>query len=737
MTVDGIAMEVERVSVSRSMGVRELTAATGDADLIAPDDVTERVRTPWSRSGAWPPVSGTPGIVRMGDAGFGDVQVLTGVTDKADGSVADGSVSVELVDNIDRLRRPVTMDPVAGVMPPRIDGRQTSRYAQMNGLWLVDYVMRRCGYRATPQWGSGAVVSATMMGSAWPEVGALDECVGTETAFPAPAAAPWGLSLQSPDAWYLPAGATHTLAASGPFEMMQMVVDGHNPSWTAYFGSYLVRIGWVASQVRAQVVVGGTTTTVATAARTSETRMGMLRVTVSGSTLTLEVRADTGGQGTGTFTMPAGMASAPLDRVRAYSAPGVRTGAVIARFPGTANPFVGLDYTPTTLFRRGLFPAQTTLTIVPGIVERDTLSLISEHADAVGAKWWIDELGRVVWADRAWLDGGTTPVRDLTATDDLLDLTWSHDHRQSASEVTVQWQSASTTRSLEQRVTVWEGGGSGLDTGTYEHVLHPDDLEDWLGVDTSVTLLPGSLGGQGIEDLNYLRGTLLGAARVDESSTGGEGWSPSSVFSAVAMRHVDPRTWVLAYTVNAAADALTARVPDDSFSTGVWRARYGDKFPAVRARGIGHRVQESTTSTITGPADAPALVHDASWHVQLSSHAVDLADWLASHHANSQPVLHQVPVTFDPRLQLGDLVRVFDDARSRLRITGRIVGIRHVVANGSGDTFLDVQTRTVERLDVTLGQYDTVWAAAALAARDTEWSTSTLAAFDADPLRRT
>lgn len=738
VSVDGKTVEVDSVEITRELassmpgtviGGGGLTAATGPVDWSQVESVEVRPKTPWAPQSGMPPEGGARVLVDVGTAEAGTCRLLTGRVDTSDGALSDGVLSSVLVDDVDRLNRPVTFDPLLSSMPPLTSGG-APRQVRMNGVWVVDAILRRCGYYATPRRQPGTVIAATCQGSMWPEVGTVTACSNTGgDLFPQFASAPWGVCVQDVDATYAP-NVARTL--SDPLEIMLSWPGSGtgNPDLRVYFGTHSVRLALTPSLVVAHVFNGGTPTLVASAARGTATR-AVARFTPSGSTLNVEVRTDAGAVGTGSTTAPSGLLSTAMTRarIRTLTTTG-RAGAFAVAFPPSRS-FADLAHVPTTLFDIGSV-ALYTLLALPSIIGRDALDVLKEHAAAVGAAMWLDEQGRVRWVGRDRLGIGS-PVRTLTSRDDLLDAAWSAEWRDMASQVDVAWSRPALTRALQDKVTVWEGGGGGLDSGdVYEDIIHPGAGEDWIMVDTSVTALGPSAN---MDAFNLGVGSFHGASMV-YVDTDAVYWAPAATVDSVVEK-VDARTYIVTTTVGdvPSGTEVSSKAPAAT-GLGIYTSRYGDPLPVIRARARFELTTATATAAQQGPPEAAALSHDAGVWVQYEDQAQGLADWIAETATVHTPQLRDVSVTFDPRLQLGDVVQIDDPDRSGLSVRGVVFKITNTVGQADASTRLTVRVLSVTILNPTLAEYDAAWDGATLAERDAQWAGLTLGDFDANPTLR-
>lgn len=201
-------VDFEQVTVERSItgGLPpEVTLTTGistttaTVDLIGnPKDNTQHpgvLYSPYQATlFATVQVEDTPATVELGQQINGTPELFSQLVGRVrDGRVvgptADGaSASVQLVDESARFHFPPSLPLVVGndpLIPP-------SGLPQKPGLelqWVVDQIARQGGYYASPPVRDKCILSATLHGSAWPEVGTLRTASywdgsSTSTAFP-------------------------------------------------------------------------------------------------------------------------------------------------------------------------------------------------------------------------------------------------------------------------------------------------------------------------------------------------------------------------------------------------------------------------------------------------------------------------------------------------------------------------------------------------------------------------
>ena len=191
--LDDLTGDVESVSVRRELasdlppGVKPFAgsaAASATVTLATPPDqlaspATQHTAWKYSPFNAGGPLAGkkrlaAPAKVRLGfhttaPGGPEYLDQLAGVVRKLTVDGPGRSATLELLDQVDEaFRKQLTLPMVLG------DDRTFGSVAQKPGLhsgWVVDWVFRQCGFYVSPPVRSSCIMSATMHGSGWPEVG--------------------------------------------------------------------------------------------------------------------------------------------------------------------------------------------------------------------------------------------------------------------------------------------------------------------------------------------------------------------------------------------------------------------------------------------------------------------------------------------------------------------------------------------------------------------------------------
>lgn len=743
--VDGNPQEVSSLSISRELSssmpaqtnaMSGLTAATGSVTWNVGEDVQKRSAHPWDGN-SFPPKPADEAVVF---AGYGDalVRQLTGSVDETQGSIASGELSSGLVDPIDKLNRPVSFPALLATMPPYDYARDVRRVG-LHPTFITDRVLRECGFYATPPQVYGCVLSATLMGSAWPEVGANRESrrQNSPLDWAAFTATDWGMGMSSGDTRYVPdlsrAGNDGRITRTVQITLRVDPRAGTSGEsfLRAYWGDSHIALSVGNNRtVRANLTHNGTTTTVCSlaASRVGDADVFLLRV-VPGGTFTLF--ANNGQQESRTAALPSTMTGGHMSSARAFVSH--ETGVVIGGAQINFSHSNVHNFVPTAILTK---PASNrTLSAFPRITSRPALDVLKEQAEAECAAMWIDEHGTFRWVNRQILTT-SSPVATLTALDDVLDIGWSSSASGVRSRVLLTSKDPSISISRYFNKIAWQGKGESLEGGQQsEEVAAPPADTDWVDVDEDLRMVNDTP--DWVRDFNRARGTWAGGVQTDAENTRWANLDGNTSFS-VEMEKVAES--VYKFTTNAgsptASRTIELRTPEEGVASGIWRSRRNVKLPLLQAKGIVEWVDMESAGLHIGPQNAAALEHDVGPWIQHPNDLQNLADWLSLQVREPKPVLRDLAVIPDFRRQLGDIVWIEDEQNTRIRIKLLITKIATSVAAGSAEQTIGGRILEVQSTAVTNVQLDDHAGTRTNTVFDTLWADATNAQLDDDPLGR-
>lgn len=740
LRIHGHDVPVEDIEVTREVPsslpsqvhyVNGITAATGTASGVSGEAVDRGVRSPWT-VGA--PIPGSPVTI---DAGYRDAttRVFTGLVDGSTGSVRNGSLTMDLVDGLDQLDKPFTMDALMSQMPP-IEDTGEWRNIGLTPTYITDRLLRAAGFYATPPRQAGVVLSAPLMGSTMPELGTVvqSSAAGQANRSTTFLETPWGQGVDSGDVTWAPNLGIESGVLTGTVQISCLLSSTRpNPA-----GNVLISAQWgpqdslrlavtSSRSVSAQVVVGGVATTVATlsAAQMAGADTVVMRVARSGKVTLL---ASNGSTSSGTRALPSIILTAPLLRVR-LTTPNLTA-------PPVGGVQVNFAETPLHEWERSAFVTPSAyrhgLTAFPAVKDGNVLDLLREQAAAELAGMWLDEDGRFHWSNRDKLIA-QSPVTTLTSRVDIADLEWEYSVASLRSLVRVRARLPMVSRGKRYTKLAWQGGGESVDAGEETAFFAESGAdESWVMVDES----PQQVGVDPFEDLNRGVGTWIGGVSDDGSLTR---WAQqvSPGFSvSMARAGVEKYLFSAAAGTPPAGQQVSLRLPNDDTASALWLKWRNEKLPLLRCKARVDWTDGDVTGVHTGPSIAPEMTVDVGPWVQSLEARQAIADDVSAQVNAPSAIIRALPLAVpDPRLQLCDVVWVTDPDHIRTRLKVLITGIKLSIREGDMSQEISCLVISQERLAATLTEHDAVWVADTLTVHDGFWAGSTLTEHDADPLR--
>lgn len=678
-------------------------SSTGSLRVGPARPVTRLAPDPVTRPSGWPPVPGTTAVVDVGD-GVQWFRQLTGEVDEVDGAITDPGVGVDVVDGTDRLDTLMTSldsrasDAYLETQPP-VDGW---RRVGLSSTWLVDRAARAAGYFASAPVVWETRLAVPMMGSIIPDVGTVTRAARASNPLTTPGAltSPWGLAAYDVDAAYTlstPTGAGSWVEAT--IDLPTKRATGQARVWllddTA--GRYGFRFGY---DHAADTVFVGTWSQAPSATATTTTysvpRNGASRVTVrvrsTGGDQTMRLRLDNS-ETVHTWTETGALATGWAAHRVEITAPETSIGGVTV---ADAPPqWATLTPPRTARVRVQGMSWWTSSRPTTGMTVKEVLDAI---ADAECASWWIDSAGVLQWAGRGVLEA--QPVAATITTElGLIDLPWTLPRRSTAQRVRLKWLTNTISRRADRSVHLWAASGvSGLVGGdTWEEIAASPDDEDWLGTDPGVKVLgPDSA-------LADARDGTVAASELVNRATDGVAWG--NLPTAFTLEQISQQAWKWTATVTAqAGHEVNLRVPDhDTVASNLPRYYRGKDFPRLRGYARvkwAERRDGSPTATdvTTGRYE---YEHDCGWYVQEATQRSDLRTYLRTELARRLPVLPDVPVRPDPRIEVGDKLVLTDPDRTGLSLTVLVQSVTSMWRDGDASMSLRCRVLSHTKAAVT------------------------------------
>lgn len=745
--------EIHSLSLTRELpssvhaqvaGLGGITQADGSVDWAAEQDVVESYPTAFNRQGNWPPRTRDSITV---DFGYGTItgdllaRALTGFIKDSSGDANEGHSS-GVVDPIARLSNRVNLPPLQSVMPPVEDGGEY-RHIGLYPTFFTDVAARAARFFSTPAVSESCVFSAPLMGSAWPERGAViatGRPGSTNSGGQSWSLTPWGMGVANAELTYAPAGDARLIRA------MEL---------TAMFsgtGTTQLRISWSFSELKlrcagseVQIVhFTGSSDVVVASLPFTDGMVYSARVQPISGELAITLRDATGRQASGSRPRSSDMTDQPSSIRVLSSTPGALIGGAQVSFPSTSWTAVG--YTRSAFIGRAAH--NQSLTASPPVQNTTARSLLDDQARAELAAAWLDEDGHLQWRNRNELVNGSS-VAKLTTTDHVHSLPWEEDFTGVSSKVEVTGRKPEVvSRRRYASLEVWRSNYGKVDANgadePMEELLHPGTDEDWIMVDTSFNPTVG--------EVNQLRGSnavLYYFFEIGERGQGGYSWSEGIRPDWVNARleFIDHRTYKLTTTVPQISAGgwseyeFSLKIPGsqqayNNVLNPQWASSLdGASFPIIRAKATTGWI-DVMYSANSGVWDAPVLSHDVGWFVQDPAAVQAIADLLAVATTAPRPFLSDISIIPDPRLQRGDVITLSDPEITGVEFRCLIVGIKDTLTEG-GEWSQSLTLRILDyiRISTTLGELDQAWVGQLLSALDAARTGETLAELDAQPLK--
>lgn len=632
---------------SKSGGV----AMTGDATLEPPRLVSTQIQTPFNRAAdqSWPPPRGTYVTVEVDD-GHGNEQVIfNGSIDSADGSLASAQTPVKLVDIVDRLSGQVRVDPVAWTMPGFQDG-VAQTYPACTVEWMLDAAGRQLGWRGAPD-ASNPMLRCSMLGAATPTHGTMTSCqaiagsdVGTSPIID------WTACVGDVRAIYQL--STHTTQPRARWKTMPQATGGTSvlrfQDASKGTGIRVVRSD---NAIRVERWAGGSTFVVLGAQAASANTPGVVDIWVSRTVV--RWRVDGGATQSATVALGSDWF---CDVVDIYSTG--PTGGFVVNNDTYGSVDRVLD--ETFLIRS----AVATRMLAQPLIDRDFLDLLNESCTILGADAWLDRDGVLHWSGRGHLD--RQPVSALTF-DTELDwdaFEWSDNQANRRTGVNLTWKDTAISIKRRETAKAYEPtSAQTMEPGdTVEVWVTPDSDIAWLGMATGWVQPTGNIG----DDAADLPGAWVGATVIQPD--GGERMS-SQAEVAVTIYPIDSQTQKLLITCRGLPPGARCelRVTKDF-------KRANQPLPLCHARGTVVWTERKAYNGFAGGV-GPVEDIDAGWWLGSEQ---DRNTWLrdvALWGSDPDPTVNSIVVAYDPRAEIGDKVRLRDQALTGLNLHLVVLGI--------------------------------------------------------------
>lgn len=665
--VAGVQREIISWSVNRELSgdlpaqavaASGITQATGSI-VFAGEDVEDTARNPWNRSTGWLPTEGDRVEIYAGD-GVTEWKQFHGLIDRTTGSIGEGFQST-IIDDYDSLSVRFEHDSILRVMPPLADG-DPRRGVGLSTYYYVNAAARNAGYFCTPPHEYDAAVTVPAQGSMWPVHGTFrsgGNYTGDGGTHHSSWPAPWGISVGNANVTYSPRVNYPSTTA---VQMTAMIAPDHNSNFylTAFYGEANSLELAVTSNRIALARINGVQ--VASLLMGSDSTIAIL---YKDGVATLKASGGATSSGSGVV----GGSNMSSVVIRAHQDARV-AGLQVSHPNSISREFASLGFVPNFIpdYRSGALLLLGLMDAGPAIVGETTQGVLERISKATLSPMWIDETGVLRFANSPLLRA-LLPVRTVTTLDDVTSLDWESGLLSSRSRVRVQGRKPAINFSLFRTRVAYRGSGSLSSGDVDEQFIGPEDDQDWIMVDSTLTMLGPT---------NW----AVYNANVDSVSgvyyeQDGNAISATGKTVDVTLQKLGLRQYKLTHTASAFPAGVTAQLATHPDSVDLYPRNRNQGLPRINARALVEWADEEVTPTAAGGI-GPELVHEAEYWVSRTNETEILeriASYIQSQTTTPSPTITGLSIDPDPRLQLGDRITIASPDFMGVTMNALIVGV--------------------------------------------------------------
>lgn len=728
--VNGVRRDIESVSFDNELSgdlpeqVVSGGLAGGDGTVVwaAQHDVEHREVSPWHKVAGWPPSAGDRFQVYVTD-GTTSWPRFTGVIDKTTGTVG-GQMRSTFIDFRDRLNHSISYAAQLRQATPFQPVGGAYRAVGLSHWHVLCRALRHVGVYNVPHGSGDIALEAPMQGSLLPQAGVITGARGANgsvNTYPGFHHAPWGNSVGGFTADYEP---VITRSMTQPVQVTLMVAEDHagDASIRVFYGSNDIQLRVFPNRV---VYANLNGSNVVQLGPSSIHSMTMVTLLVKNNVW--ELRANNGQSSQAQRTVPS---SAAMTSIVATAEAGARIAGLLVEHPQTSShEFSPMRWTRNFSFTDGNLGAS--LDMSRRIENERVADIVEEICKATLTAAWWDETGNLRMVRADVLRNGT-PVQTITTLDDITELPWEDSLLSVRSRVEVSWKRAEISKGRHRRIELFRGSGDSMESADVVEVFAtPDNKTEWFGVSWQPDRLDDSNWGY----YNRKIGSFVGVYYIDGND---DELATSARSTSIHVERIGTVGLKITHVAGHYGTNVEANLGVSENSTSVREPLRGDALPVIRGHGSGVWVDDTYTSTITGPSYAQTLVHDLGhWGHRVpgsSTIAARIANFIAQQVTTPTPTLRNVRVTYDPRRQIGDQVTI---RAGILDITVRalIVGIHETHEAGAHTQQLSLRVISVNSTRrATYTELETAWEGGSYQGLQTVWSGLTYEDFENNPL---
>lgn len=602
----------------------------------------------------WLPEAGDEVVIETGDGELGQWWVQhRGVIDDTTGSIADGTARSTTVDMIEELDVLTSFPALLAIMPPSSSSGGAYRWCGLQSTYLIDRMFRLGGWHATPPASWDAIAASHGMGSLWPQVGTLTKAhrLGDEAS-----GLIWGRSAYG----VYPHDYESRVLTTGPSARPVVTISalstasgsaGHVDAVDLLGRGF--RLGYDSAADTVRVGVLGSSSNTRSFARGGAERAAIYCRIVNTTTQEAILRLDNGTEhviewANSVGGIPAGWT---CTEVRAQN---VRWWTV-ENNPSAAARWNTLNHATNARIRitSGEWPwwrASRDIEI------ENAAEWLQDQVDAEAATMWLDEDGTMQWASRGVLEA-QSPARTITSVRDVDDIQWESRRRRLARSVEVAYDTPAISMAYQGRYArdFWVSGDTDLGPGEVDEItVTPDANLDWIGPD----LNPHHVSQYNQAHTYYVEGSIFGGTQYNRTNTSGGAWAQ---FLNCTMEQLSLREFLVTFspwsTIGANQRVKTTFPLSPTQMLGQNRGLL-----ALRGQAIVTWARRSRTSSTSGGVGKAVHNVDVGWRVQHGEQITELVNYLRAAVTDTRPYVTGLTINHDPRLQVGDKIRVQDVA---------------------------------------------------------------------------
>ena len=707
VTVNGVNRPAVSISLDAAMrsdlpsqisGSGSGMSRSGTVEWATAEDVHERPVTAFRDWGVWRPQKGDEIIVYVGD-GKTEWRRFTGVVDETTGSVGPGMQST-IVGNVDPLSASFSMEPQLTRMHPR-SGSSTWRTGGLSKMMLIDEVLRRGGRYITPRNISGSVLNVPYQTSVRPVSSSFGELIQAsrhtgDRPFHADMSTQWGFGAGDFTAQYDPS-VSRTL--STPTHLSVMWGENHagNASITLRYGAHYLRLLVAGNgNVIVQALVGDNFSELFRLPGSQLQDAYRAEVLIKNGQVIL--RTNNGAMVAG--ALPSGMGNPRLDRVDVTAWPDAAiAGLQVYHPPDDRFEWYTLNHTPSAriLSTYGHVISWGQIQTTTRYRPQSVISALETMADETLSALWLDEYD-TLWVAPSGALRNTPVSQTITTADDILSFSWSDRLLASASSVVVRYRVAALSYGMRQAVEVARGSKKRLtSTEVAEDIYSPGADEDWHGVNDNPWVMPGA----GLDAYNRMLGSFIGVTYTRDGEPVEDQNAYSTTFNVTKTGISE---WSVTQRVGNMPDNIVAETVTSPTNTHLWARNRDEPLPVFTAWAKAVWTDHET-STQTG-VPGPILTVDLGPGTLIAIAEI-IRDYLRDLIVNAHPQIRSMPVTPDPRRQLGDHIRIRSENFLGVTLRCLITGISESIsADGGYEQQLDLDVINVDTGTLTYEEWE-------------------------------